>query len=162
MARPHTQIITGGLLALLLAVLLTPPAHALDGIPRIIDGDTIAIGAQHIRLFGIDAPERRQTCTRDGTPWRCGDSATSALAQFIGRHWIHCVTRDRDRYRRIVAVCYLAGKDVNGEMVREGWALDYRYYSEGRYAPEEAEARKARRGIWSGRFVKPWKWRHRR
>ena len=160
MPRPHNILITA---AALICVLLAPcTARALDGVPRIIDGDTIAIGAQHIRLFGIDAPERRQACTRDGRTWQCGIEAGMALAGIIGGHWIHCVARDRDRYRRIVAICYLAHKDINGEMVREGWALDYRYYSKGRYASKEAEARKARRGIWSGRFVKPWEWRRKR
>ena len=49
----------------------------LTGKPRIIDGDTIVIGDQRIRLHGIDTPEAKQTCQRqNGTEYRCGDMAT--------------------------------------------------------------------------------------
>jgi hypothetical protein len=58
-----------------------------------------------------------------------------------------------------VAVCYLDGEDLNGWLVRQGWALHYRLNSEGPYATDEAAARTAKRGIWAGKFVKPWEWR---
>jgi endonuclease YncB( thermonuclease family) len=132
------------------------------GQASVIDGDTLEIHSQRIRLFGIDAPEGRQTCDRDGRAWRCGQHAALALADKIGRRRIDCHERDRDRYRRIVAICYLNGEDLNGWLVRQGWALDYRQYSKGRYAAEEAEARTAKRGMWAGAFQKPWEWRRRR
>ena len=56
----------------------------------------------------------------------------------------------------MVAVCTANGLNVNGELIRQGWAIEYRQYSDGRYADEEAEARLARRGLWAGEFVKPW------
>ena len=43
-------------------------------------------------------------------------------------------------------------------MVLAGWALAYRQYSTD-YVDAEAEARKARRGLWRGTFAKPWEWR---
>lgn len=127
-----------------LGVTLANPSWALVGQASIIDGDT---------------PESRQTCDRGGKAWRCGQQAALALADKIRRRPIHCQERDRDRYRRIVAVCYLGGEDLNGWLVRQGWALDYRQYSKGRYAAEEAEARAAIRGVWAGTFQKPWEWR---
>ncbi len=135
--------------------------NALDGIATIIDGDTIAIAGQRLRLYGIDAPETGQTCTRAGRPWRCGTEAGFALANLIGRHWIHCVTRVRDAARPVAAVCYLANHDVNAAMVRAGWALDDRRHPQDGYAAEEAAARQARRGLWSGGFMAPWEWRRR-
>ncbi|MFT5539674.1 MAG: endonuclease YncB(thermonuclease family) [Alphaproteobacteria bacterium] len=135
-------------------VLAEPASRA-----TVIDGDTIEIGGQRIRLFGIDAPEGRQICQQDGKPWRCGQQSAFSLADLLGRHWIKCIQRDRDQYQRIVAVCYINKLDVNGEMVRQGWALDYRRYSKGRYSREEAEAKSATRGIWVGEFEKPWDWR---
>ena len=56
----------------------------VEGPARIIDGDTIDIAGERIRLHGIDAPESRQTCIADGVIWPCGKSATDALAEFIG------------------------------------------------------------------------------
>lgn len=139
---------------------LTAPALAdLKGQASVIDGDTLEIRGQRIRLFGIDAPESGQTCERAGKAWRCGQRAAFALADKIGRRHIDCKKRDRDRYRRIVAICYLNGEDLNGWMVRQGWAVDYRQYSAGQYAGVEAEARQAKVGIWAGKFIKPWEWR---
>jgi endonuclease YncB( thermonuclease family) len=63
-----------------------------------------------------------------------------------------CEQEDRDCYGRIVAVCSANGRDINAEMARQGWALEYKQYSDGRYADEEAQARKAKRGLWAGTF----------
>lgn len=146
----------------LISSFVVAPAFAIEGVPSVIDGDTLDIRGQRIRLFGIDAPEGRQTCQRDGKAWRCGQQAALALSDKIARRSVKCEQRDRDRYRRIVAVCFLNGEDLNGWMVREGWAVDYRRYSKGRYAGAEAEARADKRGIWSGKFEKPWAWRKRK
>ena len=70
-----------------------------------------------------------------------------------------CREKDRDRYRRIVAVCYLGPKDLNAFMVSEGWALAYRRYSMD-YVDDEEAAKSERKGIWRGEFVPPWKWRN--
>ncbi len=137
------------------------PAFAdITGKPRVIDGDTIDIAGQRIRLYGIDTPESDQLCEADGKPWRCGQEATFALANIIGRTWVDCVERDRDRYGRIVAVCRVGGpkgQDLGAWMVSEGWALAYRKYSMDYVAAEDA-ARAAGRGLWRGKFTKPWEW----
>jgi len=139
---------------------IQPTFTTLKGRPRIIDGDTIELSGRKIRLHGIDAPEAKQTCTREGKEWRCGQKATWALARIIEEHWVTCKPRDTDRYGRIVAVCYMAeGQiDINGLMVEQGWALAYRRYSED-YIGRETEAKAAGAGIWAGKFMKPWEWR---
>jgi endonuclease YncB( thermonuclease family) len=135
--------------------------HAADltGKPRIIDGDTIEMAGERIRLHGIDAPEVKQTCQRtDGSEYRCGDMATFALAEIIEKHWITCKGETRDRYGRRIAVCYAGPYDINAKMVRRGWALAYRKYSSD-YIDEEEDARGRGVGLWAGEFVVPWKWR---
>ena len=146
-----------------LALLCLPPLAWADitGTPRVIDGDTLEVAGQRVRLFAIDAPEINQSCSRDGRPWRCGEAATRALAGKIGRHPVACQERGQDRYGRIVAVCYAGGEDLNAWMVLRGLEVAYRLYSLD-YLDQETIARAARRGIWASTFEKPWEWREKR
>jgi endonuclease YncB( thermonuclease family) len=144
---------------LLLFLLLPLNAFATtSGSARVIDGDTIDISGQRIRLHGIDTPEARQICQRDGVTWLCGAAATKALKELIGKSDVSCAERDKDRYGRIVAVCHANGVSLNAVMVRSGMALAYRKYSD-EYTDQEATAKAARRGLWAGQFVPPWEWR---
>lgn len=154
-----------GLFCFGLATLLAFPAVAqtLSGQADVVDGDTLGIRGQtvRIRLYGVDAPEGKQTC-EDGAGKRylCGSRSADALASIIGRNGrVTCEQEDRDRYGRIVAVCRAKGQDINAELIRQGWAVEYKQYSDGRYTVEETEARKAKRGLWAGKFVEPWDWR---
>jgi endonuclease YncB( thermonuclease family) len=147
------------IVVLLAAIHFTVFAADLTGKPRIIDGDTIEIGGERIRLHGIDAPEAKQTCQRaDGSEYRCGEVATFALAEIIETHWITCKGEARDRYQRRIAVCYAGPYDINAKMVERGWALAYRKYSLD-YVDEERIARAQGVGMWEGEFIVPWDWR---
>lgn len=133
-------------------------AETHSGVAAVADGDTLRIAGARIRLHGIDAPESAQTCRADGRAWPCGRDAAQALRRRVAGRVVDCEERDRDRYGRIVAVCRVAGADVNAWLAGRGWALAYRRYSAD-YVAEEAAARAARRGIWRGDFVAPWDWR---
>jgi endonuclease YncB( thermonuclease family) len=149
---------------LLLALLAALPSagyaqQTIVGAASVIDGDTIEIHGQRVRLYGIDAPESRQECSlADRAPWRCGQQAAFALADRIGRATLRCEPRDRDRYGRVVAVCYNGREDVGRWMVANGWAVAFRRYSLD-YVADEDRARRNRLGLWSGTFEMPWDWR---
>ena len=145
-------------IALVLALIATPALADVAGVASVIDGDTLEIHGQRIRLHGIDAPESRQLCRLDGKPWQCGKDAANALADKIARRPVTCEDLGRDRYKRIIAKCTVAGEDLGAWMVSRGLALAYRRYSLDNF-DEEADAQAARRGIWAGEFVKPWEWR---
>ena len=137
---------------------VTANAGDIAGVASVIDGDTLEIRGQRIRLHGIDAPESRQSCERDGRQYRCGQKAALALADKIGRATVRCEQRDIDRYKRIIAVCSLGNVDLNAWMVRQGWAIAYRQYSRN-YVDDESAAQAEKAGIWVGRFIEPSKWR---
>lgn len=132
-----------------------PLAAAAVELPvRVIDGDTLDLGEAPLRLFGIDAPERDQTCDRNGQSWQCGLWSARVLADALAAGPLACVERDRDRYGRSVATCTVNGRDLGALMVRAGAATAYRRYSD-RYVRDEAEAKASGRGIWAGRMVTP-------
>ena len=128
-------------------------AETLTGHARIIDGDTLAIGKARLRLLGIDAPERAQTCG-DSPGWPCGTQARARLTTLIGRDAVVCRAEGRDRYRRWLAECRVEGRNLNAAMVREGLAV-----ASGAYLEEERAARTEKRGLWSGPFERPRDWR---
>jgi len=130
------------------------PQERISGRAEITDGDSFEIGSTSIRLYGIDAPEGRQPCTRDGRDWACGNEAARKLRSLTGDRTVTCTQRDVDDYGRIVAVCRSGGVDLAAEMARSGFATAYRRYSSA-YVDEENEAKAARRGIWAGDFTDP-------
>jgi endonuclease YncB( thermonuclease family) len=135
----------------------------IAGHARIIDGDTLDIADERIRLIGIDAPEDRQVCLDGAREWQCGDGAADALEALTEGAEIRCEVYGRDRYQRALAVCYAGDIDLNGAMVRRGAALAW--YPEGAvvpgpsYAAEQTEAESAGAGMWRGEFTPPWEWR---
>jgi len=124
---------------------------------RVIDGDTIDVSGQRIRIHGIDAPEGRQTCLRGGVEWLCGQEAAKAIRVMIRGSEVTCQTIDKDRYGRLVSKYYADGKDLGGALVEQGLALAYRRHSKD-YTGAEATAKAAQGGLWSGEFVAPWDW----
>lgn len=147
--------------SLLVLILLASPALALDltGPGRVIDGDTLEVAGQKVRLFGIDAPEHDQTCDRGGKSWACGQFSTQVLRDLVARGPLRCTVQDKDRYGRAVSICVVGGQDIGRLMVRAGAAEAYRRYSD-RYVRDEGAAKAAGTGIWAGHMVTPEAFRH--
>lgn len=124
------------------------------GSVHVIDGDTLVLSSQRLRLAGIDAPELHQTCQRGTQIWPCGIEARGVLMGLVAGHAVDCAGDSRDRYGRFLVVCSAAGRTLNSAMVEDGFAV-----SADGYGQEEARARKARRGLWSGMFDMPRDWR---
>jgi endonuclease YncB( thermonuclease family) len=133
---------------------------SFGGIAKVVDGDTLDISGERIRLEGIDAPERDQVCKMaDGRPWSCGEAATRMLRTLVGNRELVCERRGMDKYRRALAVCFVGGENINEAMVRAGYAWAFvRYSSE--FVDAEAEARAAKSGVWQGAAQAPWEFRH--
>jgi endonuclease YncB( thermonuclease family) len=135
------------------------PRAPITGRAWVVDGDTIRIGGISIRLEGIDAPERDQSCVdADRRTWMCGRAATRELRDHVRGQVLDCRPRAIDRYGRVVAICALpGGADLNGWLVRQGWAVASGFSR--LYASEEADAKAQKRGIWAGTFIYPREWR---
>jgi endonuclease YncB( thermonuclease family) len=126
-----------------------------------IDGDTLKSANAEVRLYGIDAPELYQTCTdADGKTWDCGRAAQTKLKALVARRAVDCEPKSRDKFNRIVGICWTsATPDLGEALVREGLALNFGGDTAGPYAAAEAEAQAAKRGLWRGTFDKPYDWR---
>lgn len=159
-------------LALVVALQSAAIPAPLVGRATVIDGDTLEIRGQRVRLWGIDAPESRQSCQRNGADYRCGAEAARYLDSLINDRPVTCTAQGRpDRWGRMVARCEVAAdcepdegcktfrRDLGGWMVAGGWAVDFPRYSDGEHAEQQSDAELGRKGFWAGRFVLPWDWR---
>lgn len=120
----------------------------------ILDGDTIVLAGQKIRLEGIDAPEFSQTCTAKGGPFPCGREAKRQLAALAKGGLVECSGWQNDKYGRLLGMCTSGKLEINRQMVLSGWAVSY-----GGFLAEEASARKSGKGVWQGEFERPSQWR---
>lgn len=140
---------------LIILIMLFSAAASLQGDNiKVIDGDSLVVNGVEIRLYGIDAPEYKQYCyRRDGSKYRCGIAAGDYLRRLI-KERVTCEIKAKDRFKRSVAVCYVAGEDINLKMVANGWAVAYTRYGDD-YKNAEKNACQEKLGIWQGKFMKP-------
>ncbi len=127
------------------------------------DGDSFMIGANNLRLKGIDAPEYNQSCTdKAGQQWQCGKAARGSLEALLADVSLSCEAEVRDRYGRALSTCSTAQtQDIASAQVRAGMAVSDEWMAMRSYDAEEDAARQAKRGIWQGNFMQPSEWRAR-
>lgn len=138
---------------------LATSKYLVRGAAAVVDGDTLVVQRQRVRLWGIDAPELDQECGGPGARVACGKRARAKLAWFVEGQVVWCVASLLDGYGRLVARCFNPAGDLGEMMVRSGWALTYRRYSGKAYAPAECAAWRGRDGVWAAGLAAPWDWR---
>ena len=141
--------------------------NKITGFAKVVDGDTIKINSKKIRLYGIDAPEKKQKCkkiyltisfmsfTKD---YKCGEVSTQKLIKKINKQKLNCNILDIDRYKRLIGECFKRNINLNSWMVSNGYAVAYRKYSK-KYVSDEINAKNNKLGIWQGKFEMPWDYR---
>ena len=141
--------------------------NKISGFVKVVDGDTIKINSKKIRLYGIDAPEKKQKCkktyltisfmsfTKD---YMCGEVSTQKLIKKINKQKLNCNILDVDRYKRLIGECFKRNINLNSWMVSNGYAVAYRKYSK-KYVTDEINAKNNKLGIWQGKFEMPWDYR---
>ena len=132
-------------------------AHAKNAV-KVIDGDTIHIGSKKYRFSGIDTPEMKQTCKKDNQIVMCGLIARDALVKKINKQQVNCKEEEIDRYKRIVAECFVNSESLSKYLVRNGHAVAYRKYSM-KFVEDEDYAKQNKLGLWSMSFDYPWDYR---
>lgn len=137
-----------------------PPVSTISGTVHIIDGDTLEMQGERVRILDIDAPETRQTCKRsDGVAVPCGQVATAALAGLIGTRSVTCDLFEHDRYGRWLGRCSVGGDDVANWLALHGLAIPYRSCACVAVRGLSLYTQWNERGIWATNFQVPWEWR---
>ena len=125
---------------------------------KVIDGDTIHLNGEKIRFTGIDTPELKQTCIKEGVIDECGVTAKKILIDKIANNNVECISEGKDQYKRTLAECFVNNESLSSYLVRSGYAFAYRRYSK-KFIPDEDYARINTIGMWSMKFDYPWDYR---
>ena len=150
---------------LIIALILTPFSHVFTYELKVIDGDTIILNGEKIRFSGIDTPEsyyrgKKQICYDDTLEVFCGDLSKKILIEKIGNNEVSCIKEKKpDKYKRILAECFVNNKSLSRYLVRSGYAFDYSFYSKKKFAEDQEYAKNNNLGLWKMKFDYPWTWR---
>jgi endonuclease YncB( thermonuclease family) len=125
---------------------------------KIVDGDTIHLNGEKIRFTGIDTPELKQSCLKEGIKDLCGVTAKQILIDKIGINDVECISEGKDQYKRTLAECFVNNESLSSYLVRSGYAFAYRRYSK-KFVADEDFARINKIGMWSMEFDYPWNYR---
>ena len=128
---------------------------------KVVDGDTIHLNGEKIRFSGIDTPELKQTCIKNGVKNLCGVRAKQILINKIKTNKVKCIRAGKDQYKRILAECFVNNESLSSFLVRSGYAFAYRRYSD-KFIKDEDYARTNKIGIWSMKFDYPWDYREKK
>ena len=128
----------------------TPLPVDVSGVATVMDGNTLLINGQRVRLAGIEAAESGQACVSGfGRPYECGRAATLFLEQHTRNQPVRCRVLGRSSTGRLVGRCVAGGLDLAAGLVRGGWAFAFRSLGDN-YLEQESLAQATQLGVWSG------------
>lgn len=128
-------------------------AEEITGIADVRSANEVALDGTVLLLFGLEAPATDMRCDLSDGQYRCGVVAWAELIKLADGRDLSCDVESQTGDGTLVATCYLGERDINEALVRSGWA-EARTDVE-RYQVDQAEARRARRGIWAERIRPP-------
>lgn len=133
----------------------------ISGYAKIIDGDSISIDSQQIRLINIDAPEYKQKCLNArNIEYFCGKESAIFLKKILDGRVIRCEYEKKDIYSRILGNCFTKGSNINETLIKAGMAIIYSFDKvDEKLKAMEENARLRKYGVWRGTFLEPRKYR---
>ena len=141
----------------ILFLFLSSPSFAQS--VKIVDGDTIHINKIKYRFHGIDAPEMKQICIDENNKnIKCGALSKQKLTEKINHQKVNCKHITVDRYKRVVAECFVNNESLSRYLVKNGYAFAYRRYSD-QFIQDEEYAKLNQLGLWKMKFDFPWDYR---
>jgi len=134
-----------------------------------IDGDTFWLSIFKIRLKGVDTLETEQNCRLDleSETVHCAEQSRRRLKELISGQKVDCEVQPDKRgkpsmhHNRYLATCYVNGVDLNGTLVKEGWAFADEKGTVPEYLVLQSEAESVNRGMHKFKPEKPWDFRRR-
>lgn len=131
---------------------------AIEGISKVVKGDTVTLAGRVVKLFGVASPDILQTCADvQGRGYRCGQQAISWLSGWLGNNSLKCHILGEDDRGVLTGVCMLGQYDIGAAIINSGWAVaDTRQTQI--YTAYQNQASKNKRGLWQGKFYMPWDW----
>ena len=129
-------------------------ANEIRGVATVLSGDLLSVSKQKIRLFGIVAPSKTQTCRVNAAVMRCGIVSWAALIKLAEGAYLTCDIEEGIPKKAgvIFATCYAGEHDIAEEHVRSGWAKAFTSQT-GRYRVDEDDAKQSSRGLWVGEII---------
>ena len=133
----------------------------ISGHPKVLSGSVLILDGIKIKLFGIEAPEPTQTCeNKYGNSYICGKESIIWMRNWLNHKNIRCRLLSQIQNGWTTGICFSddGQYDVAAAIVGAGWAVAYTEHTQ-IYIPYEQKAAEEKRGLWAGRFYKPWDWR---
>lgn len=130
----------------------------VSGAVRVLSGDTLVMNGGVIKLYGVAAPDIKQTCAaHDGRGYRCGQQSAMWLSGWLSDNVVDCHILQENPQGVLTGVCSLGPYDIGAAIINSGWAVaDVRQTNI--YQPYQNQALENRRGMWDGKFYMPWDW----
>jgi endonuclease YncB( thermonuclease family) len=132
-------------------------SQQISGKAFVLDGDSLNINKQQIRLNGIDAPEYSQQCLdKNSQLYSCGLNSKNFLINLVKGKIVDCYYDKLDIYKRILATCYVQNLNINNHLLANGMVVIYDFnYATQQQIQLETSAKEQQKGIWQGSFQLP-------